>query len=63
MKSRNLDEIRVTDCNRTCLNPLRAKYFRGNIKYILTSYIITHIDMTQVIEILPQVRQKLTYAT
>ena len=41
MKSRNLHEIRVTDCNRTFLHPLRAKYFRGYIKYIFPSYIIT----------------------
>ena len=40
------------------LNPLRAKYFRGNIKIYLHFVSFLHIDMTQVVEILPQVRQE-----
>ena len=34
------------------INPLHAKLFRGN-----------NVDMTQVVEILSQVRQELTYST
>ena len=37
-----------------CLNPLRAKFFRGNIYLHFMS--LLHIDMTQVLKILPRVR-------
>ena len=39
-----------------CLNPLRAKFFRGNVKIYLHFVSFLHISMIQVIEILPQVR-------
>ena len=40
------------------LNPLSAKFFRGNIKINLYFVSFLHIDTTQVIEILPQIRQE-----
>ena len=45
------------------LNPLRAKFFRGNINIYLHFVSFLHIDMTQVVEILPQIRQEPTYST
>ena len=44
-------------------NPLRAKFFRGNINVYLHFVPLLHIDMTQVVEILPQIRQEPTYST
>ena len=37
-------------------NPLRAKFFRWNINIYLHLMSLLHIDMTQVLKILPQVR-------
>ena len=45
------------------INPLRAKFFRGNINKYLHFVPSLHIGMTQVVEILPQVRQEPTYST
>ena len=45
------------------LNPLRAKFFRGNIKIYLHFVSYLHIDTMQIIEILPQIRQEPTYST
>ena len=45
------------------INPLRAKFFRGNINIYLHFVSLLHIDTTQVVEILPQIRQKPTYST
>ena len=45
------------------LNPLRAKFFRGNINISLHFVSFLHIDTTQVVDILPQVRQEPTYST
>ena len=45
------------------LNSLRAKFFRGNINMYLHFMSLLHIDMTQVAEILPHVRQGPTYST
>ena len=53
--------ICVNDCRY--LNPLRANFFRGNINIYLYFMSIPHIDMTQVLKILPQVRPGLTYST
>ena len=39
-----------------CINPLRAKFFRGNINIHLHFVSFLHIDPTQVVEILPQIR-------
>ena len=44
------------------LNPLHAKVFRGNKNTYLHFMLFFHVDMTQVVEILPQVRQELTYS-
>ena len=44
-------------------NPLRAKFFRGNINIYLHFMSLLHIDMTQVLKILPQVRPGLVYST
>ena len=51
--------------NRGCINPLRAKFFRGNINTYLHFVSFPHIDTTQVhvVEILPQTRQEPTYPT
>ena len=45
------------------INPLRAKFFGGNIKICLHFVSFLHIDKTQVVEILPQIRQEPTYST
>ena len=41
------------------VNPLHAKFFRGNINIYLHFVSFLHIYTTQVVEILPQVRQEL----
>ena len=43
-------------------NPLRAKFFRGNINIYLHFVSFLYIDMTQVVEILPQITQEPTYS-
>ena len=55
-KLNSLAPVRYS-CN---LNPLHAKFFRGNKNINLHFMSFLHIDMTQVLEILPQVRQELT---
>ena len=45
------------------INPLRAKFFRGNINIYLHFVSFLHIDTTQVVEILHQIRQEPTYST
>ena len=45
------------------INPLRAKFFRGNINIYLYFVSFLHIDTTQVFEIRPQIRQEPTYST
>ena len=45
------------------VNPLRAKFFGGNINIYLHFVSFLHIDATQVVEILPQMRQEPTYST
>ena len=44
------------------VNPLRAKFFRGNINIYLHFVSFLHIGTTQVVEILPQIRQEPTYS-
>ena len=48
---------------QTALNPLHAKSFRENKNIYLHFMSFFHIDMTQVVEIIIQVRQELTYST
>ena len=45
------------------LNPLLARIFRGNKNIYLHSMSLVHIDMTQAVEILPQVWQEFAYLT
>ena len=45
------------------LNPLHAKFCRGNINIYLHFVSFLHIDMKKVVEILPQIRQEPTYST
>ena len=52
----------INSCNNT-INPLRAKFFRGNINIYLHFVSFIHFDTTPVVEILPQIRQELTYST
>ena len=47
----------------TMLNPLRARFFRRNINIYLHFVSFLHIDTTQVVEILTQIRQEATYST
>ena len=49
-----------------CLNAfnhLRTKFFRGNKNIYLHFVSFLHIDASQVVEILPQIRQEPTYST
>ena len=45
------------------INPLRAKFCRGNINIHLHFMSLLHNDMTQVLQILPQERPGPTYST
>ena len=45
------------------INPLRAKLFRGNINIYLHFVSFLHIDETQVVETLHQIRQEPTHST
>ena len=47
----------------TILNPLRAKFCKGNININVHFVSFLHIDMTQVVEILSEIRQEPTYST
>ena len=38
-------------------NPLRAKFVRGNLNIYLDFMSFLHMDITQVVEIIPQIRQ------
>ena len=45
-----------------CVNPLHAKFFCGNINIYLHFMSLLHIDLTQVLKTLPQVREGPTYS-
>ena len=47
----------------SCINPLCAKFFRGNINIYLHFVSLLHIDIAQVLKILSQVRPGHTYST
>ena len=47
----------------TIINPLHAKFFRVSINIYLHFVSFLHIDTTQVVETLPQIRQEPTYST
>ena len=57
----NVDPIHII--RPQWFNPLRAKFFRGNINIYLHFVSFLHIDTTWVVEILPKIRQKPTYST
>ena len=56
-------QIFISGKYRQVFNPLRAKFFRWNINIYLHFVSFLHIDMAQVAEILPQIRQEPTYST
>ena len=58
-----LIEISLKFVPKGPINPLRAKFFRGNKNIYLHFVLFLHIDTTQVVEILPQIRPELTYST
>ena len=43
--------------------PLGVKFFRGNVNIYLHFVSFLHVDVTQVVEILPQIRQEPIYST
>ena len=45
------------------VNPLHAKFFRGNINIYLHFMLLLYIDMAQVLKIRRQVRPEPTYST
>ena len=45
------------------INPLRAKFFRGNINIYLHFVSFLHTDTTQVVEIFPRERHEPPYST
>ena len=55
--------LRIIHVSMLSWNPLRAKFFRENINIYLHFVSYLHIDTTQVVEILPQIRQEPAYAT
>ena len=56
--------LKLRDANpRLFLNPLCAKFFRGNINIYLHFVSFLHIDTTQVVEILPRIRGESNYST
>ena len=52
-----------TEFSWIIVNPLRAKFFLENIKMYSQFVSFLHTDLTHVIEILPPVRQELTYSS
>ena len=54
-------ELMANTCN-WIINPLCTKFFRGNISIDLHFVSFIHIDMTQVLKILPQVSEGPTYS-
>ena len=45
------------------INSLHAKFYKGNMNIYLHFMSLLHIDMPQVVKILPQVRPGPTYST
>ena len=60
---KNKNSLAPGRCNSVFNNPLCAKFFRGNINIYLHFMLFLHVNMTRVVEILPQVRQGPTYST
>ena len=55
-------QVHLTRGKSSSINPLRAKFFRGNINIYLQFVSFILIDLTQVLKILPQVREGPTYS-
>ena len=60
VKPRKQVRLEMKEC---IINPMRAKFFRESINIYLHFVSYLHIDTTQVVEILPQIRQEPTYST
>ena len=58
-----LEKQRAEHKVRRKFNPLHAKFFTGNVNIYLYCMSFLHIDMAQVVEILPLVKQWLIYST
>ena len=54
--------IKTFSCTHYHINPLHAKFFRGNINIYIHFVSFLHIDTMQVVKILPQIRQEPTYS-
>ena len=57
------DRLITTSLRSILINPSHAKICRGNINIYLQFVSFLHIGPTQVVEILPQIRQEPTYST
>ena len=55
--------LRYSVHDTSIFNPLHAKFIRGNINIYLHFVSFLQIGTTQVVEILPQIRQEPTYST
>ena len=58
-----IHDSKVLDCHAFAFKPLHAKFFRESINMYKHFVSYLHIDMTQVVEILSQIRQEPTYST
>ena len=58
-----LDHEVINSLRPELINPLRAKFVRGNINIYLHFMSSFYIDMAQVLKIFPQVRRGPTYST
>ena len=58
-----LERIFLNENHVIFINPLRATFFRGNINIYLHFMSLLHIDMTQVLKIVSQVRPGPTFST
>ena len=54
--------IQSAHAQQVHLNPLHAKFFRGNMNIYLHFMPLFHIDMTQIVEIHPHVRPGPAYS-
>ena len=52
-RASNAEGVFISWLHYDSINPLRAKFFRGNITIHLYSVSFLHIDMTQVLKIVP----------
>ena len=62
-QDRDISSLLLMGIVQSFINPLSAKFFRGNINIYLHFVSFLHIDTMQVVEILPQIRPEPTYST